>query len=180
VVPDDAEIDEDAPPGTTFLARVSVAWEQAAARAREHGVRVVMARTSFVVGPKAPALRMMALPFRFLAGGKVGSGRQRFPWVHLDDAVGIVGAAIGQEVFEGPVNIVAPQAVRQEEVAGALGRVLHRPAAVPTPARVVRLVLGESADLLLTGQRAVPRKAEAAGYQFRFPELEPALGDALG
>jgi uncharacterized protein (TIGR01777 family) len=178
--PDDAEIDEDAPPGDTFLARVCVAWEQAAARAREHGVRVVSARTAFVVGPKAPALRMMVLPFRFLAGGRVGSGQQWFPWVHLDDAVGIVRTAIGREALEGPVNMVAPQSVRQEDVAKALGGVLRRPAAVPTPARVLRLALGESADLLLTGRRAVPRKAEAAGYEFRFPELEPALTDALG
>jgi uncharacterized protein (TIGR01777 family) len=176
---DDAEIDEDASPGDTFLARVCVAWEQEAERVREHGVRVVMARTSFVVGPKAPALRLMALPFRFLAGGKVGSGRQWFPWVHLDDAIGIMRAAIGREVYDGPANVVAPQSVRQEEVARALGRVLHRPAAIPTPARVIRLALGESADLLLTGQRAVPQKAEAAGYQFRFPELEPALRDSL-
>jgi uncharacterized protein (TIGR01777 family) len=178
--PDDAEIDEDAPPGDTFLASVCVAWEQAAGRVREHGARVVMARTSFVVGPGAPALRLMALPFRFLAGGRVGSGRQWFPWVHLDDAVGIFRDAIGQDVWEGPVNVVAPQTVRQKEVARALGRVLHRPAAVPTPAGVLRLTLGESADLLLTGRRGVPRKAEAAGYQFRFPELEPALADALG
>jgi uncharacterized protein (TIGR01777 family) len=178
--PDDAEIAEDAPPGDTFLAHVCAAWEQAAARAREHGVRVVSARTAFVVGRNAPALRMMALPFRFLAGGRVGSGRQWFPWVHLDDAVGIVRTAIGQEAVEGPVNMVAPQSVRQEEVATALGRVLHRPAAVPTPARVLRLALGESADLLLTGQRAVPRRAGAAGYEFRYPELEPALTDALG
>jgi len=178
--PDDAEIDEDAPSGDTFLARVCVAWEEAAGRVREHGVRVVMARTSFVVGPKAPALRLMALPFRFLAGGKVGSGRQWFPWVHLDDAVGILGLAIGREVWDGPVNMVAPEAVRQEDVAKALGRVLHRPAAVPTPARVLRLALGESADLLLTGRRGVPRRAEAAGYEFRFPELEPALRASLG
>lgn len=178
--PDDAEIDEDAPQGETFLARVCAAWELAAANAVHHDVRVVMARTAFVVGPDAPALRLMALPFRFFAGGRLGSGRQWFPWVHLDDAVGMIRSAIGHEVWRGPVNVVAPQAVRQREVAQTLGTVLHRPAAVPTPAPVLRLVLGESADLLLTGQRAVPRKAEAGGYEFRFPELEGALADALG
>ncbi len=178
--PDDAQIDESAAPGDSFLARVCVVWEDAALRAEEHGVRVVVARTAFVIGRGAPALRLMALPFRLFAGGRLGSGKQWFPWVHLDDTVGIYRSAIGHEHWRGAVNVVAPGVPRQRDVARELGRVLHRPAVFPTPAPMLRLVLGEQADLLLTGQRAVPRKAEQAGYRFRYPELGAALEQALG
>jgi uncharacterized protein (TIGR01777 family) len=177
--PDDAEIDESAAPGDSFLARVCVAWEDAALRAEEHGVRVVVARTSFVIGKGAPALRLMALPFRLFAGGRLGSGRQWFPWVHIDDTVGIYRSAIGHEHWRGAVNVVAPSVPRQRELAQELGKVLHRPAVLRTPAPVLRLALGEQADLLLTGQRAVPRKAEQAGYRFMYPELGAALEQAL-
>jgi uncharacterized protein (TIGR01777 family) len=177
--PDDAEIAEDVSPGNSFLARVCVAWEEAALRAEEHGVRVVIARTAFVIGKEAPALRLMALPFRLFAGGRLGSGKQWFPWVHVDDVVGIYRSAIGRETWRGAVNVVAPSVPRQRDVARALGNVLHRPAVFPTPAPILRLVLGEQADLLLTGQRAVPRKADEAGYRFRYSEVGAALEEAL-
>lgn len=177
--PDDAEIDEYVAPGDSFLARVCGAWEEAALRAEEHGARVVVARTSFVIGSGAPALGLMVLPFRLFVGGRLGSGKQWFPWVHIDDAVGIYRAAIGGEQWRGAVNVVAPAVPRQRDLAREIGKALHRPAVMPTPAFVLRLVLGEQADLLLTGQRAVPRKAEAAGYRFRYPEVGAALEEAL-
>jgi NAD dependent epimerase/dehydratase family enzyme len=120
----------------------------------------------------------MTLPFRFGAGGPLGSGRQWFPWIHVDDLVGLYRLALESEL-SGPVNAASPGIVRQRELASQVGKVLHRPAVLPTPAPVLRLTLGSAADLLLHGRRAEPRAAEAAGYEFRWPELRPALEDVL-
>jgi NAD dependent epimerase/dehydratase family enzyme len=119
----------------------------------------------------------MALPFRLLAGGPVGGGRQWFPWIHLDDLVAVYRLAIDGRLA-GPVNAVAPQQLRQREAARDFGAVLHRPAVVPTPAAAVRLLLGEEADLVLHGQRAVSSKL--GDIEFRYGELRPALENALG
>jgi hypothetical protein len=177
--PDDGEVTEDAAPGDSFLARVCVECEAAARRAEEHGVRTVSMRLAFVVGREAPALQLMTLPFRLFAGGRLGSGLQWFPWVHLDDAVGLFGVALEREEWTGPVNVVAPAVPRHAELARELGRALRRPAVFPTPAFLLRAALGEMADLLLQGQRAVPRRALEAGYAFRYPELRPALEESL-
>jgi len=171
----DAVVDESSPPGSSFLARLCAEWEAAAAAAP---VRHVEVRTAFVVGPDAPALRLLALPARFFAGGPAGDGSQWFPWIQLDDLVSVYRRALEDESLAGPVNAVAPEQLRQREVAKELGAVLHRPAAVPTPAAVLRLALGEQADLLLHGQRAVSTKL--AGGDFAYPELRPALAAALG
>jgi uncharacterized protein (TIGR01777 family) len=171
-------VGEDVPAGDSFLARVCVAWEEAARQAEELGVRVVRLRTAFVLAPDAKALRLMTLPFRFGAGGPLGNGRQWFPWIHVDDLVGLYRLALESEL-SGPLNAVSPGIVRQRELAAEVGRVLHRPAVVPTPSPMLRLALGNAADLLLHGRRAEPRAAEAAGYEFRWPELRPALEDAL-
>jgi hypothetical protein len=169
----DAVVDEGSPAGSSFLARVSVAWEAAAAGA---GVPHVAVRTALVVGPGATAITLMALPFRLLAGGPVGGGRQWFPWIHLDDLVAVYRLAI-EGRLEGPVNAVAPEQVRQREAAGDFAAVLHRPAVLPTPAAAVRLLLGEEADLLLDGQLAVSRKLDE--LEFRYRALRAALADAL-
>jgi uncharacterized protein len=171
----DAVVDESSPPGETFLARVSVAWEAAAAKAP---VRHVSVRTSLVIGPGAQALRLMALPFRFFAGGPVGGGRQWFPWIHLDDIVRLYRQAIEDESLSGPLDAAAPEQLRQREAAREIAAVLHRPSLVPAPAFALRLVLGEQADLLLHGQRAVSRKLN--GFEFRYRGLRAALEDALG
>jgi len=170
----DAIVAEDAAPGDTFLARVCREWEAAAARAP---VRSVMVRTPLTIGPGATAVRLLALPFRLRLGGRLGSGRQWFPWVHLDDLVAIFVRAIERDDLAGPVNAVAPQQLRQASAARDLGRVLRRPAAVPTPAPVLRAVLGRQADLLLHGQRAVSTKLD--GDDFRYRTLRAALEDAL-
>jgi uncharacterized protein (TIGR01777 family) len=170
----DAAVDEGSPAGDTFLGRVCTAWEEAAAGV---GVRHVAVRTALAVGPRALSIRLMALPFRLLAGGPVGGGRQWFPWVHLDDLVSVYRLAIDGRL-EGPVNAVAPQQLRQGDAARYFGAVLHRPAVVPTPAAAVRLLLGEEADLVLHGQRA--ESGKLGELEFRYPELRPALESALG
>jgi uncharacterized protein (TIGR01777 family) len=169
----EAVVDESSPAGSSFLSRVCVAWEEAATGAEVPHVAV---RTALAVGPGAPSIRLMALPFRLLVGGPVGGGRQWFPWIHLDDLVAVYRLAIAGKL-EGPVNAVAPQQIRQREAARDFGAVLHRPAVVPTPAAAVRLLLGEEADLALYGQRAV--SASLDGVEFRYRELRAALENAL-
>jgi uncharacterized protein (TIGR01777 family) len=170
----DAIVDEGSPAGDTFLARVCVAWEAAGALAP---VRHVAIRTSLVVGPGADAVRLMALPFRLFAGGPVGGGGQWFPWIALDDVVRLYRLAIDDGSLGGPVNAVAPEQIRQRDAAKELGRALHRPSIVPTPAAAVRLLLGEQADLLLGGQRAVSSKLDA--FEFGYRDLRAALEHAL-
>jgi uncharacterized protein (TIGR01777 family) len=150
-----------------------VAWEAAAAAP----VRTVAVRSALVVGPGARSLELMALPFRLFLGGPLGDGRQFFPWVARDDLVRVYRLALEDESLAGPLNAVAPEQLRQREAARALGAVLRRPSLVPAPAALLRLALGEEADLLLHGQRAVSRRL--AGFAFAFPELRPALADAF-
>jgi uncharacterized protein (TIGR01777 family) len=169
----DAVVDEDSPPGDTFLSRVGVAWEEAASAA---GIPHVAVRTALAFGAGAPAIRLMALPFRLFAGGPTGGGRQWFPWIHVDDLVAVYRLAIDARL-EGPVNAVAPEQLRQRDAARDFGAVLHRPALVPAPAAAVRLLLGEEADLVLHGQLAVSRKL--GDLEFRYPTLREALEDAL-
>lgn len=174
----EAEVTEAAPPGSSFLARTCAEWEAAAERAEEHGVRVVCMRTSVVLARDAVALRLMALPFRLFAGGRLGSGRQWFPWIHITDAVKLYRRALEDESLRGPINMVAPEVVRQAEAAREIGRALHRPSRLPTPAPILRLALGEQADLLLHGQQARSTKLDPSW--FSYPKLAPALADALG
>jgi uncharacterized protein (TIGR01777 family) len=171
----DAVVDEDSPAGSTFLAKVSVAWEAAGAAAP---VRHVAVRTSLVIGPGAEALRLMALPFRLFAGGPIGGGRQWFPWIALDDLVDVYRLAIDDESLAGAVNAAAPGQLRQGDAAKELGRVLHRPSLVPAPAAAIRLMLGEQAGLLLDGQRAVSTKLDS--FEFRYRTFRAALEQALG
>lgn len=173
----DEIVDESVPPGETFLARLCVEWEAAALAAERLGVRVVLMRTSVVLSRDALALRLMALPFRLLVGGRLGSGRQWFPWIHLADIVRLYVSAIEDDGLKGPLDAVAPEAVRQSDVAREIGRVLHRPSVVPTPAWLVKLGLGEQSSLLLGGQHAVSQKLDADA--FLYPRLADALVEAL-
>ena len=177
--PGDETLDERAPPGATFLARLCVQWEAAADKAEPLGVRVVHVRTALCIGRGAQALRMLVLPFRVYAGGPLGNGRQWFTWIHLEDLVNLYALAIESTDLVGPVNAVATHVPRERDVAQEVGRVLHRPSWAPAPEFMLRLVLGEMADLVLHGRRAVPAKAQAAGYQFRYPDVGPALQEAL-
>ncbi len=172
---DEDEVDESAPRGSSFLARLCRDWEEEAARAAEHGVRVVLMRTGVVVGGEGGPIDRWARAFRFFAGGRLGSGRQWMSWVHLDDVVGAYLFALDTPELSGPVNLVAPGRLRNREFARRLGRALHRPSVIPTPARALRLALGDFAEYLLHGRPAVPRALVSAGYAFRRPELDPAL-----
>jgi uncharacterized protein len=174
----ESETGEDAAPGTSFLARVCALWEAEAARAEEHGVRVVCMRTSLVIARDALALKLIALPFRLFAGGRLSNGRQWFPWVHVADAAALYRRALEDPALRGPVNLVAPEVPRQRDAAREIGRVLHRPAWLPAPAPLLRLALGEQADLLLHGQLARTEKLDPSW--FRYPTLGPALEEALG
>lgn len=174
-----AELTESDPPGGSFLAGVVRDWEAAAAPAADLGVRVVLARAALVVAPEAPAFRLVTLPFRLFVGGPLGGGEQPFTWIHVDDVCGLYDLALRDASLSGPLNVVAPDVPTQREAARTIGRVLGRPAIVPAPAALLRLVLWGQADILLHGRRAVPAKALGAGYAFRFPALEPALRDAL-
>jgi uncharacterized protein (TIGR01777 family) len=176
----DAELDESAPPGDTYLAEVCVAWERAARGAEPLGVRTVMLRTGIVLAREGGALPLMAMPFRFGLGGRLGDGRQWFPWIHVEDEVALVSAALTDPGWSGPVNAVAPSPVTNAELTRALGEVMHRPTLLPVPAFAVRLALGELAGELLGSRRAVPRAALARGFRFAYPELAPALREALG
>lgn len=176
----DGELTEESPPGDSFLAGVVVAWERAAATAQDLGVRVVAARTALIVASEAPAWRLILLPFRLFAGGPLGSGRQRFTWIHVDDAVGLYRLAIRDDSIAGPLNMVAPEVPTQRELARAIGRAMHRPSSIPVPAVVLRLVLWGQADIVLHGRVALAAKALATGYKFRYPTLESALRDVIG
>ncbi|HLK10526.1 MAG TPA: TIGR01777 family oxidoreductase [Candidatus Binatia bacterium] len=171
----DEPLDETAAPGEGFLAEVCRAWEGEALRAEALGVRVVLLRIGVVLAPDGGALARMLIPFRAGLGGPLGNGRQWVSWVHRDDVVGLVLAALATDVWRGPVNATAPAPVTNRDFARALGRVLGRPAVLPAPALALRLALGEMASMLLTGQRVLPKVAEERGYAFRHPGLAAAL-----
>ena len=171
----DEVVAESASAGDDFLARVCVAWESEAARAADR-TRVVCVRTGLVLERDGGALPQMLPPFWFGAGGPVGSGRQYWPWIHREDWIALVRWAIDNDAVAGPVNATAPTPVTNKAFASALGRAIHRPAFMPAPAFALRLLLGEMADaLLLSGQRAVPEKAQRLGFSFRFAQLDEAF-----
>lgn len=176
----DEELDESSPPGTGFLPEVCRAWEDAAREAERGGVRVAMARTGIVLAHEGGALPRLVTVTRLFAGGPVAGGRQWMPWVAMEDQVGMLLAALDDDGYRGPFNVTSPNPVRQREFADALGRVLGRPTLLPAPGFAVRVLLGEMADIVLDGQRALPRVAQAKGYAFRFTDVEEALRAELG
>ena len=175
----DEEIGEDESAGTSFLASVCVEWEASTAEVEALGVRRAILRTGLVLAREGGALAKMLLPAKLGGGGPIGSGRQGFPWIHLDDEVGAIRFLLERQDSRGPFNLTAPHPVAQREFARALGRVLHRPAFLPAPAFALRLALGELADALLDGHFVVPRRLLTLGYGFKFPDLDGALVDLL-
>ncbi|MDX6675195.1 MAG: uncharacterized protein QOH11_2613 [Solirubrobacteraceae bacterium] len=176
----DERLDESAEPGDDFLADVTKVWEAEAAAAEELGLRVVLVRTGVVLDRAGGALAKMLPPFRAGIGGPVAGGRQYLPWIHLDDLVGIYLAALDGGDWSGPINASAPEPVTNKEFSKALGRALHRPAFAPVPALALRVLYGEMAEIVTTGQRAIPKRATDLGYAFRHPDLDEALAAALG
>lgn len=178
--PPDEELDESAPPGTGFLATLVRDWERAASPAESAGIRVVHPRMGLVMG-RGGALAAMLPPFRLGVGGPIGSGRQAVSWIALDDVARAVLHVLATPALRGAVNFTAPNPVSLAELARALGRVLHRPAFLRLPGWAARLALGEMAEqMLLTGQRVLPRALAASGFRFEQPEIEGALRQALG
>jgi len=174
----DVETDESAsapPRGSDFLADLCVDWEAEASRAWEHGVRVVLLRTSMVLDDRGGPLPQMMTPFRWFVGGKLGNGRQFMPWIHYRDEVGLIDFALSNPKIEGPLNLAAPNPVRNREFTRLLARAMGRPAIFRVPRLALRIALGEFAGFLLASQRVVPGKALAHGYQFVFPYLGEAL-----
>jgi uncharacterized protein (TIGR01777 family) len=177
----DEVLSEASPPGEGYLPEVCVGWEQATQPARDAGIRVVNLRIGIILSPDGGALHQMLLPFKLGLGGKVGSGRQFYSWVSLDDVVGAMLHAIDHAELSGPVNATSPQPVTNAELTKTLGSVLNRPTIVPMPAFAARLALGEMADgLLLASARVLPRELERTGYTFRHPGLRQCLEAALG
>jgi uncharacterized protein (TIGR01777 family) len=175
----DERVTESAAPGQDFLADVVRAWEREADAAAALGVRVVKLRTGVVLDPDGGALAKMLRPFRAGVGGPVAGGRQYVPWVHVDDVVGIVVAALASREWSGPINATAPEPVTNRELSRALGRALHRPAVAPVPGAAIKLLYGEMAQVVTTGQRAVPARPLELGYGFAHPDLDEALRAAL-
>jgi uncharacterized protein (TIGR01777 family) len=173
-------IDEEAPPGDDFLARVCVEWEAEAERAAALGTRVAVLRTGVVLDASGGALAAMLPAFRLGLGGPVAGGRQYVPWIHAEDVVGMYVAALAREEWSGPLNATAPSPATNRELSRALGRALRRPASLPIPAAVLRARYGEMAQVVTTGVRAVPARALVLGYEFRHPDLDGALRAALG
>lgn len=177
----DEGVTEDAPPGSDFLAEVCQAWEAATEPARQRGIRVVNARLGVVLTPRGGALTKMLPAFRLGLGGPIGSGRQVMSWVTQDDALYALHRALFDKRLAGPVNVVAPEAVTNAEFAHTLGAVLRRPAVLPLPALVVRLLFGEMGEtLLLGGTRVLPERLRETGFTFSQPTLEGALRELFG
>jgi uncharacterized protein (TIGR01777 family) len=176
----DAVLDESAAPGEGFLPEVCLAWENSCEAAREAGIHTVNMRTGVVLSTEGGALKSMLLPIKLGVGGKVGSGKQYFSWMTLDDIVSAMKFVLENDLLSGPVNLVSPQTVTNYEFTKTLGKVLSRPTIFPMPAFAARLALGEMADeLLLASTRVVPSKLIQAGFQFAYPQLEPALRHVL-
>jgi uncharacterized protein len=176
----DEPVTEDTPPGDDFLAGVCVAWEREAQAARELGLRVATLRTAVVLGKDGGALSKMLPFFRLGIGGPVAGGRQYLPWIHGDDIVGLYLAAVDDATWEGPINACAPEPATNRDFSRALGRALRRPAFAPVPGFAVRLLYGDMAQIVTTGQRMVPTRALEHGYGFRHTDLDEALRDAVG
>lgn len=172
-------LDEESGFHDEFAHRLCAAWEQAAQAAEAHGVRVAIVRLGPVLGRNGGFLKKMLPAFKFGLGGRIGSGVQWFPWVHLDDVVSAILFLIGHPECQGIYNLTAPQPVSNQVFTETLASVLQRPAWFPVPAPILKMVFGELADLLLGGQRAVPKRLQAAGFEFQYESLKPALEDVV-
>jgi uncharacterized protein (TIGR01777 family) len=171
----DEIITEETPPGDDFLGRLCQAWEAEAQKAAELGMRVVCLRTGIVLGPDGGALAKMAEPFKFFLGGPLGSGKQWMSWIQLEDLIRLILLLIDNPLAQGPFNATAPHPVQNNEFGKALGKAIRRPSWARVPAFLLRLTMGDMAEMLLTGQRVVPAAAEKLGFKFRYPDLPEAL-----
>ncbi len=175
----DEELDENAPAGDDFLARLAIDWESEAFKAREKGVRVVITRFGIVLGKDGGALEQMAMPFRFFVGGPLGNGRQWFSWIHIEDLIRAAQFVISRPDIAGAVNFTATDPIRNMDLAKAIGTVMHRPSFMPAPAFMIKLLMGELGSVILNGQRVLPGVLQSKGFNFAFPDVETALRNVL-
>ncbi len=175
----DIALGEEAEPGQDFLARLAVEWEHTARISEREGLAVVLLRIGIVLAADGGALPVMLKPFRMGLGGPMGSGRQYFPWIHLEDLASAIIFLLEHPDVSGPVNAVAPDPPRQKDFARALGRACGKSAVMPVPGFALRLMLGEKGEMLLAGQRAVPRALRARGFKFKHTELDDALAELV-
>ena len=171
---------ESSPKGEGFLADICDAWEKASASAEVLGMRRVSIRTGIVLDNKKGALPKMLTPFKLFFGGKLGSGKQWFSWIHVEDIVQILKFALETNTMQGAYNATSPNPIRMEDMAKAIGKTLHRPSLFPVPEFLLNIVLGESAYEITKSQKVLPKKIINAGYEFRFPNLENALKNLTG
>jgi len=170
---------ESASPGDDFLAGLSVDWESEARRAESKGARVALLRFSIILGRGGGALARMLPAFRFFAGGPLGTGRQWFSWVHIQDLAAAVEMVLQNPDVAGPLNICAPQPVRNRDYAAALGQALGRPSFLRAPAFAIKTLMGELGGVMLGSQRCLPERLEQFQFQFKFPDIETALADIV-
>lgn len=176
---DDRVLTESSSPGSDFLAQVCFAWEASTAAAKDLGVRRPVIRTGVVLSTRGGALPKMALPFQFFIGGPLGSGKQYFPWIHIDDEVRAIRFLLESPTADGAFNLAAPNPPTNAEFSKQLGEAMGRPALMPVPGFGLKILFGAMSTVLLDGQRTVPQKLEAAGFQFAYPEAVAALRDVF-
>jgi uncharacterized protein (TIGR01777 family) len=175
----DKLLDENSPAGNDFLAEVCKVWEAEAAEVEQAGVRRVSVRTGIVLSKEDGALKRMLLPFKLFVGGPLGNGKQWFPWIHIDDIVGIYFHAIENQNLNGAVNAASPNICTMKEFAKTLGKVLHRPSLFPVPELALKIAIGEAGKVVLMSQRVKVNKLLESGYKFKFENLEEALRNLL-
>jgi hypothetical protein len=169
--------DESTPPADDFLARLTVDWEASTRPIEDLGVRRVITRSAVVLTRNGGLMPLMAFPVRLFLGGPLGSGEQAMPWIHVEDEIGAMRFLLENEQASGPFNLIAPEATSNAQFFRTLAQVLHRPYWFPTPAFLLRIVLGEMSSLVLDGRFARPKRLIELGYSFKFPRLEDALAD---
>lgn len=175
----DKPVSESASPGNDFLSKVTFDWEASTAAATRMGVRRPVLRTGVVLANEGGAFPKLVLPFKLFAGGPLGSGKQWLPWIHMDDEVRAILFVLANEQADGPFNLAAPNPVTNSEMAKKIGEVMGRPSFMPAPGFAINTALGEMSVLVLKGQRAVPTKLQALGFQFKYETIEPALHNLL-
>ncbi len=176
----DEESTEESPPASDYLAQLCDQWEKAAKGVEASGVRCAIVRIGVVLAKEGGALKQLWTPFSLGMGGPVGDGRQWMSWIHHEDLIGVLLLALDNNVAVGPLNATAPNPVTNRDFATAFGKALHRPSFLPTPRFMLRAMLGESADIVTTGQRVLPKKTTALGYLYKFPTIDAALADIVG
>jgi hypothetical protein len=170
---------EASPPGDDFASKVCIDWENSIEPVEHTGVRRVILRSAVVLSKQGGALSRMLMPFRFFVGGPLGSGKQWFPWIHIQDEVRAMDFLIHSDQATGPFNLIAPEAVTNAQFAKAIGKVMHRPSFIPVPAFALKAIFGEMSTILLDGQHVIPEKLNKLGFQFTFPTVEEALQNIL-